>query len=148
MTTIVYSFKFIKIFLSQLMAAGAIQRQYLRTESYVAKEEAKAEINCPLSSSRENDVATAQLLFTSPFTAPLFLLTLVKWHKRSLKQDEAYNNANCQLSAQPSVWHLVKLFSAMKRWVIITMLSRVVIDIHHYWQHNAVPSFMGTVNQH
>lgn len=51
------------------MAAGAIQRQYLRTESYVAEEEAKAEINCPLSSSCENDVATAQLLFTSPFTA-------------------------------------------------------------------------------
>lgn len=84
------------------MAASAIQRQYLRAESYVA-EEAKAEINCPLSSSRENDVATAQLLFTRPrpfpLLAPLFLLTLVKWHKRSLKQDEAYNKANCQLSA-------------------------------------------------
>lgn len=66
---IVYSFfKFVKIaFLSQLMAASAIHRQYLRALSYVAKEEAKAEINCPLSSSRENDVATAP---TAPFYFP------------------------------------------------------------------------------
>lgn len=39
------------------MVASVIQ--YLRTESYVADEEAKAKINCFLSSSRENDVATA-----------------------------------------------------------------------------------------
>lgn len=37
----------------------------------VEEEEAKAEINCCLSSNRENDVATAQLLFTSPFP-PLY----------------------------------------------------------------------------
>lgn len=64
-------FKFIKItFLSQLTTTDTTYWQCLCTLCYVDEEEVKAEINCCLSSNRENDVATAQLLFTSPFPPP------------------------------------------------------------------------------
>jgi len=77
------------------MTASATHRQYLRTLFYDAEEERKL-----IAFFQAVTKTTLPHLFTPQFPLPasLSLLTFVKWYEQSLKQDEIYNNANCQLS--------------------------------------------------